>query len=244
MGIFDRFRKKQAEKETASELEPNVLLRTELKRRLEDMGHSVLIQDDVVYANGKIGILVEILEDPNLHPSVAKVGVLIAVEDFFGKGLSEVLAGIGDTMEQKVNSALQNLLTVTLPPVLDAFTDSHDPDLDFSVSSKGREILWHPKLGSLGFQGQWSEYPEYDRLFRILQDWLKEKMVDRKFNWLKIYVAKQGDGSIMGDCSLNNEFYEDGFKLLEEYAKAWDNADNFRAVKQFILFRRCDACDE
>lgn len=244
MGLFDLFKKKKSEKESVSEPEPNVFLRAELKRRLEDMGHTVLIQNGVVHANNKIGIQVEILEDPNLHPSVTKVGVLITVEDYFGKGLSEILAGIGNTMEQKVNSALQNLLTVTLPPILDAFTDSHDPNLDFSVSGERGEILWHPKLGNLGFQGQWSEYPEYDQLFGLLQGWVKDKMIDRKFNWLKIYLAKQGDGSIMGDCSLNNEFYEDGFKLLEEYANTWDNVDSFRAVKQFILFRRCDACDE
>ncbi len=238
MGIFDIFKKKS---KTVEEPEPNTYLRLELKKRLEQMGHTVCIEDGILYADTKIGILIEIIEDPNVHPLVIKVGVKIAVEDYFPGGLKEVLAGIGETLEDKVNSTLNNLLSVTLPPILDAFTDSHNPQLDFTENNHGREILWHPKLGNYGFQGKWEEYPENDYIFKLLKDWLQDKLIDRKFNWLKIYIAKQPDGSITGDCSLNNDFCEDGYRILEEYAQTWKNRENFIAVKQFILFRQCDA---
>lgn len=241
MGLFDFLKKKKSKQVKPDD---NTYIRQELKRRLEEMGHSVCIEDGVVYADSNIGILIEVLEDPNLHPMVVKVGVRIVVEDYFGKGLSEVLAGIGDTIESKANSALNNLLTITLPPILDAFTDSHNADIDFTESNHGRDILWHPKPGNLGMQGKWDNYPDQDCIFHLLKDWLKDKLVDKQFNWLKIYIAKQADGSITGDCSLNNEFYEDGYLILEEHAKSWENIDGFRAIKQFILFRQCDACKQ
>ncbi len=242
MGIFDSLKKKQPEETPDSN--PNIYLRKELGRRLQQKGHEVEIQGGFVCADRKIGVFMEILPDPALHPAVIKIGVRIVVEDYFGNGITEILAGVGDTLEQKVDSALKNLLTITLPPILEAFRDSHDPNLDFSESNHGRYILWHPKLGQLGFQGKWDQLPVNDYLFKLIKPWIQEHLSDRKFNWLKIYIARQADGSISGDCSLNNDFHEDGFKIFGEYAETWENIERFRAVKQFILFRRCDVSDK
>lgn len=246
MGLFDFFKKKQEkpeEQKVPVSTDPDTCLREGLKQRLEVKGHTVVIEDGIVYIDGDIGILIEYIENKDLHPMIMQIGARVAVRDYFGRGISEVFVGLGDTLEQKVESGLNNFLSVTFPPILDAMTDSHDPDLDFMIIYDGKEILWHPKLGAIGFQGKWNEHPQNETLFYLLKDWLKDQLPNKKFNWLKIYIGKQDDGSITGDCSLNNDFKEDGYRILEEYAKSLDN-NTFIGAKQFILFRRCDACDE
>lgn len=246
MGLFDFFKKKQIqpeEPEAQVSTDPDTRLREGLKQKLETKGHTVVIEEDIVYVDGDIGILIEYIENKDLHPMIMQIGARVTVRDYFGRGISEVFIGLGDTLEQKVESGLNNFLTVTFPPILDALNDVHDPDLDFTVEDNGKEILWHPKLGAIGFQGKWSEYPSNETLFYLLKDWLKDQLPNKKFNWLKIYIGKQDDGSITGDCSLNNDFKEDGYGILEEYAKTLNNS-SFIGAKQFILFRRCDACDE
>lgn len=243
MSIFDLFGKK---KKVIAE-DPDTFLQEELKRKLEEKGHSVRLEDGSVFVDKKIEILTTIIDNPELHPHILHLHTVIVAGNYFPRGLTENLVGMGETMHEKVESALNNFLTVSLPPVLDAFTDSHYPGLDFETETNGREILWHPKIGNFGLQGKWTddERPKEDYFLELLKEKLKPLLIDRKFNWLKIYLAKQKDGEINGDCSLNNEFWEEGFKIIEESAKLWDNGNSsFRGIKQFILFRMCDASEK
>jgi len=242
MGIFDIFKKKS---KVESE-DPDTYLQKELKSRLEAEGHRVVLEDGSVFVDSKIEILTTIIDNPELHRHLLHMHVVITAGDYFPSGLTEDLVGIGQNMHEKVDSALNNFLSVTLPPILGAFTDSHQPELDFATMAGDKEILWHPKLGNFGFQGKWdeSEYPEVEYLLNIIEENLKPMLADQKFNWLKIYLAKQPDGKISGDCSLNNKFWEEGYKVLLKYAKSWPQDESFRAIKQFILFRQCDVSDD
>nr|WP_255489447.1 DUF6348 family protein [Dysgonomonas sp. 216] len=210
-------------------------------------GHKVEIEDASVIINDKITLRTEIVNNPNLHPLIMHLHTEIYVGNYFPGGLAEDLVGIGEDLPKKADSVLANFLNVSLPPILDAFTDSHNPDLDFETTTNGnRRLLWHPKVGDIGYQGQWDESetitPDY--LLGVLKNSLAPELIDRKFNWLKLYVAKQADGSISGECSLNNQLWDAGFDMLKSYAETWKNQDGFRAIKQFIVFRLCDACDE
>jgi hypothetical protein len=95
----------------------------------------------------------------------------------------------------------------------------------------------------MNFQGLWQEYPQYEYLFKILKDKIPAQLTDNKLNWLKIYISKRADGQIIGECLFNNVQWETGYEEIYKYAKSWYLIDEFRGIKQFIVFRRCDLYD-
>jgi len=107
-----------------------------------------------------------------------------------------------------------------------------------------KEILWHPKLGNLTLQGQWNEQPQNEPFFELLKEKIKPKLTSNKLNWLKLYISKRADETIIGECLFNNEPWEEGLIDITKYAETWKIKSNFQGLKQFIMFRRCDAYDE
>ena len=89
-------------------------------------------------------------------------------------------------------------------------------------------------------QGQWKEKVENEPLFDLLKEKIKTKLPDQKLNWLKLYVARQPQGDIIGECLLNNQPWEEGLTELIAYAKQWPQKGDFLGQKQFIMFRQCD----
>lgn len=107
----------------------------------------------------------------------------------------------------------------------------------------GKDILWHPKLGYLTSQGKWDTQPNNEPFFEILKDKIKSKLRIQKLNWLKLYISRQVDGSIIGECNFNNEPWDEGLIEITKYAASWKKTGEFQGLKQFVMFRRCDAHD-
>jgi hypothetical protein len=121
-------------------------------------------------------------------------------------------------------------------------SDSHDPDIDFISIVNGKEVLWHPTLGTLHSQGQWNKYPEGEPLYDLLKYQIHNQLTTNKINWLKIYISKRADGEIIGECLFNNKPWEVASNLIIDYAKT-EMSGEFKCLKQFIVFRRCDKYD-
>ncbi len=108
----------------------------------------------------------------------------------------------------------------------------------------GKQVLWHPKPGILHTQGQWDHLPDETTLLELLKNHIPDKLTTNKFNWIKIYLSKRAGENVIGECTFNNELWEDVSNLLINYTQAWDMSGEFHGIKQFIMFRRCDAYDE
>ncbi len=240
MGIFNFLKPKKKEKE----IDINTYLLQELKARIEEKGNTVEFSN--VYAaiivNSEIEIATAIMPG-DFHPSLLPLLIITINKKYFPNGIESSLVGLGNTLEHKVESAIENYLSSIFYPIVDSFTDSHLDEFDFKSNSTGREILWHPKMSENSFQGKWNETSNETNLYSIVESKLKNKLSDKKFNWLKLYISRQQDGTISGECLLNNEVWEDGYYLLENYAKTWKDNEEFLGHKQFIMFRRCDAFD-
>nr|WP_288836450.1 DUF6348 family protein [uncultured Flavobacterium sp.] len=257
MGLFDFLKKKPADNKQAdrqphqqqSQSDPidhNAYLLETLKNRLLELGCQAEKhpQYQALVINSEIEIAAAIIENPNNHPSILHLMILTIHPNYFPNGIEENIVGIGADIREKVNSVLDNYINTTFLPIIDSFTDSHHQDLDFSVMMNGKEVLVHPKLGNLTLQGQWNDPPQNEPFFEILKDKLKDKLTSDKFNWLKIYISKRADGTIIGECLLNNVPWEEGLDVITEYAKSWRLKSDFQGLKQFIMFRKCDVFDE
>jgi len=246
MGLFDFFKKKPAyTAHTQAPIDQNAYLLDELKTRLTALGYTVEKHPQYLslVVNSELEIATVIVDNPNNHPSILHLMVLTIHPRYFPGGIEENVVGLGTTVETKVASVLDNYINTTFVPIMESFTDSHDPELDFSATVNGRETLWHPKPGNLTLQGQWGSQPQGEPLFALLKDKIKHHLADNKLNWLKLYISRQPDGTPIGECLLNNEPWHEGLHEITRYVHTWPKDGNFRGMKQFIMFRRCDAYD-
>jgi Family of unknown function (DUF6348) len=249
VGVFDFFKKKHSRKHETIvapiQMDANAYLIDELKKRLEAAGHKVekSVQYAALTVNSELEIATAIIESADYHPNILHLLIMTIHKEYFPDGIEENIVGIGTDTQSKVQSVLGNYLATTFPPIIGSFSDRHQPELDFLSVTDGRNILWHPKLGDLGLQGQWKNAAENEVLFALVKDNLKTALRDKKLNWLKLYIAKQADGAISGECLLNNEPWDEGYRKLYAYAEKWEPTGGFLAQKQFIMFRRCDSYD-
>ncbi|SEO73146.1 hypothetical protein SAMN05192574_111162 [Mucilaginibacter gossypiicola] len=257
MGLFDLFKRKQTE-----QIQPIAQLQKEepvtkysdyndyliegLKDRLIEMGHEVERhpQHLTLILNSGLEISTSIIDVPDAHPFLIQLNILTRHPIYLEQGIYECLAGIGETMDKRITSALDNYVNFVFSAIIGGFTDTHEPETDMLVITNEREILWHPKIGDLMVQGQWGEMPDGIYLFEILRDKIKSVLIDNKFNSLKIYISKRADGTIIGECVFNNRQWNDGLDEVTKHAESWIVKGDFMALKQFIMFRRCDAYDK
>ena len=237
--------KKQVEEQQPKSADNNLYLLEVLQERLVQLGHQVSRHPQylALIVDSKIEIATVIIDNPNNHPSILHSSILAIQSKHFPNGIEENVVGIGTNIEEKVNSVVENYIDLTFTPIINSLSCIHNTNYDFHASVDGKEMLWHSVLGNLKLQGQWDDYPEFDVFFEMIKDKLKTKMTSNKLNWLKIYIAKQADGTVMGECLFNNEPWAEGLNDIAEYAKTW-NKEVFLGLKQFIMFRKCDAFDE
>lgn len=256
MGLFDLFKKKpteqiqptaqpQKEEPIAKYSDYNGYLIEVLKDRLVGMGHQVERHPQylTLILDSGLEISTSIIDVPDAHPFLIQLNILTRHPLYLEQGIYECLAGIGETMDRRITSALDNYLNIVFPPIMDGFTDTHDPEADMLIITNDREILWHPKIGDLMVQGQWEEMPDGKYLFEILREKIQPVLTDKKFNSLKIYISKRADGTIIGECVFNNQQWNDGLDKMTKHAETWVVKDDFMALKQVIMFRRCDVYD-
>jgi hypothetical protein len=251
MGLFDFLKKKTADTNQPvkqNDTPPvnknwNVLLAFEA--RFIEMGYAIKrhTQYPALIVNDELEISFMVVENPDNHHNIMHLMVAASHQTYFPNGIIESVVGAGYSFEEQTNTALDNYINSTFVTIMDSFTDSHDPDLDFITIVNGKEILWHPKLGTLNAQGQWNEYPEGEPLYDLLKSEIPNKLTTNKINWLRIYISKRVGGEIIGECLFNNAPWEAASNEIFDYAKTWEIPGEFKGLKQFIVFRRCDAYD-
>lgn len=252
MGILDFFKKKaigvnqSVPQNEAPRVNKNWYMLTTLETRLIEMGYQVKRHSQylALIVNDELDIGLMVVENPDNHPSIMHLMVSASHPKYFPNGIIENVAGAGYSLEDQVNSALDNYINSTFVTIIDSLSDSHNPDFDFMAIANGREVLWHPKLGPLNVQGQWNEYPQGEPFFELLKDKIPGQLTSNKINWLKIYISKRADGEIIGECLFNNSTWETASNQIFNYAKSWKIPGEFHGLKQFIMFGRCDAYDE
>jgi hypothetical protein len=252
MGLFDFLKKKPTTLESIhrpteeKQADRNLDLLEAFWLRLVEMGYKV--EGDTrhpgIIVNDELEISTMIIDNPDSHPSIIQVLVRASHPKYFPGGIQESLVGIGYTFQDRVAAALDNYINTIFLTIMDSFTESHNPDFDFMVNTNGKDVLWHPKFGSLLLQGKWAEQPVGEPLFELLQKQTPVKLTSNKINWLKIYLFRQKNEAIIGECTFNNQPWEEGLALVSEYANSWNIEGDFKGIKQFIMFRRCDKYDE
>lgn len=197
-----------------------------------------------IIVNDELEVAAMINDIPDSHPSLLQLTVRVSHPTYFSGGILESLMGVGLTFEEQIKSGLDNYINSVFLTIIDSFSESHNPAFDFMVNTNGSDVLWHPKMGRLLSQGKWSEEPQNEPLFESIKHLIPGKLTSNKINWLKIYLSKQKNEIVIGECTFNNQLWDEGLSQLSEYANSWEIEGNFKGIKQFMMFRRCDKYDE
>ena len=226
--------------------EANQYLIQRLAEKITALGYRVELSKQYVAltVNESLELATAIVDNPNYHPNVLHLLIYAINEAYFPKGIEENVVGIGSTMEEKVEFVLENYLGTTFQPILASLSDEHFPPLDFMAEVGGKQALWHPKLGMLSLMGKWEQVPEGEPIYDLLKNDLQNGLSNQKINWLKIFLARQADGSVNIELLLNNQIWEAPALKLRQYVQTWGQSGVFLAQKQFMTFRRCDKFDE
>nr|WP_241393040.1 DUF6348 family protein [Clostridium tetanomorphum] len=179
------------------------------------------------------------------HPNVIvlQLDFILWNKDIFNEGIYESLVGLaeGSDIESAIKNGVNSFVTGALIPIINSFDDIHNPELDFKKEYDGINRLWHPKVGPLQAQGYFdANNTDENRIFDILKNDIKEKITNKRMYWIKVYIARQTDGCILSQCTINNEPFYSAQNKIEEYARTWKVTGQFKAEKQYIILRQCD----
>lgn len=245
MGLFDFFKKKpDAAKEPAAPtnpIDPNVYLLEMLKARITDKGYRVAKhpQYQSLIVNEAVEIATVIIDNPNNHPLLMHLMILTIHADYFPNGIEEHVAGLGETLEQKVVSVIDNYIDSTFTTIMESLSDKHYDNLDLTITTAEGTTVWHTYLGTAILQGHWTSQPGYETMYDLIREKVKDKLTETPFNWLKLYISKSDEGNIIGECAWNNEPWPEGLAALQQYAQTWEVSGAFYSLKQFVVIKKC-----
>lgn len=216
-----------------------------LKVKLLEQHYHVtwLQEEEMLLVDEVLEIAADYEPTPDAHPHVMKMIYVVRHRDYFPKGIVEFLAGIGSTLEERIDSGNQNFLQLILPPIMDSLNPTHDEELDLVDN---QDNTWHVKPGDIGLQGTWEEQPEDDIILLQLHELLKEKLAEQSqpFCWLKVYAVLNNEGNKIHECNFNNLHWEAGDSQISRMPDSWEKPEVFRGIKQFFVFRRCGPAGE
>jgi len=173
-----------------------------------------------------------------------QINFLTNYKDFFNNGIEERLAGIGENDTSAITYGIESFINGQFSAIIDGISLKHSTYLDFDLFFDNRKIHWHSILGPIQLQGELSKIADstiYDKTFNLLKPKILEKIKNSKYNfhWIRYYISKNANNEIIGDCYFDNEVFEEGQSVIEDYAKNWKTGNNFAGQKQLIIFRKC-----
>lgn len=240
MKLFN-FQKKKTESHDQPHTEEEILLH-ELVDQITKLNYTIQVDEatQIIIVNDQLLLEFRIIRNPDYAKELMHLMINTAHPTHFPDGIMESIAGIGETVQDRIASVVENYITSTFKPIAESLTDTHSPEYDFTSD----EVLWHPALSDLRVQGSFNRELSGDELYLLLAPKLESMLSrDQKFHWLKMYISKQQSGEIIGDCLLDNEPWDEGLDILADYISTFPVESTFIGIKQFVVFRRCDKYD-
>jgi hypothetical protein len=227
-----------------------------LAQEVEQTGHTIQRGDSyfiVVPINLKIEA--EIGERKE-HENDGERTVLITIsikathDELFPDGIWDCLAGMGEDDDDAFSYAAQVWTAGVFPPIHEILVPIETVSLGVQRinivarnEDSGEEFSWKLYLGALQVAGDVDErevFTDEEILVKKMFDALNPELIEKRLIWIKTYIAKMPDGSIRGDCWLNNHDWLEGLSALYWFAEEWEEVKYLTYIKQFMIIKPCD----
>jgi hypothetical protein len=228
-----------------------------IAREIEKTGHTVTrtesslrVEPINIRIESEIGERVEHDNEGGRHSVVISISIKATNEQLFPEGIWDCLAGVGENDDeafvfaaevwtQGVFAPIHEVLVATETPALEV------PRLSFVTRNdeSGEHFPWKLYLGALQASGEFIERAssiDENVLVQRMFTAITGELYEPRFVWIKAYIAKSVDGSLHGDCWLNNQDWMEGLSALYWFAEEWTEIKSFASLKQFMIVKACD----
>ena len=69
----------------------------------------------------------------------------------------------------------------------------------------------------------------------VIHDPLTEHLADVRLHWVRLFLLRGADGSVSGECKLDNEVWPEARARLLAYE--WPDVPGYLAFRQFLLLQ-------
>lgn len=145
----------------------------------------------------------------------------------------ESFAGWGSSAEEGLNNAFVNFVLNSLHVFLNAFCGQSDEQVSVEEWQIDQQD-WQVVAGNYGirsFSGQ-SVYPP-ESLFPAIEHLLRNKELERRIHWFRLFYCNTGSGDVVCECLLDNQSWEYAEESLQKLD--WVKEDFFYSVRNFLI---------
>jgi hypothetical protein len=175
--------------------------------------------------------------------------VLLGLELFLSRdhshSIRETVVGLGQTPAEAMLQAVHVWMEGVFPPIRALYQPgSGAPDvrrfaLVTHTLQTERSTHWEVIAGPVQAGGEHSDalFVQLDTspLFLFIQEPLAEVLSADRLQWLKIFLCRQMDSTVQGECKLNNDDWPAGLEVLSGFP--WPAVPGFLSLRQFIILR-------
>jgi hypothetical protein len=196
------------------------------------------------------------INERNEHNVNGQYSVVLSItikathEQMFPDGIWDCLAGVGGNDHDAFVHASQVWTACNFQPIHEILVptetagfDVERLDLVWRNENSGEVFAWKLYLGVLHAVGDiWKSQDSFENNILVKQmfDVIVAELYERKLIWVKTYICKMPDGTIHGDCWLNNKDWFKGLNALYWFAETWQKVETYTALKQFMLIKPCE----
>ena len=227
-----------------------------LARQIEGTGHkviraesSLLVEPINVRIESEIGERVQ-HDNDGQHSVVISVSIKATHEQVFPEGIWDCLAGVGENDDEAFSFAAEVWIQGVFPPLHEILVPTETAALEVPRLSlvtrndeSGEHFPWKLYLGALQASGEFTERAgtiDENVLVQRMFSAITGELYEPRFIWIKAYIAKSADGSLHGDCWLNNQDWLEGLSALYWFAEEWTDIESFASLKQFMIVKACE----
>jgi hypothetical protein len=181
---------------------------------------------------------------------VYSVSIKATHERLLPGGIWDSLAGFGTSDDQAFSYAARVWTSGVFPPIHEILVTAETPgfgvprlNLVSRNEETGEVFAWKLYLGDLQATGDFAERTEtleIDVLPKRMFDAIVSELYEKKLVWVKAYICKMPDGSLHGDCWLNNQDWVEGLNALYWFAEEWGETRAYTSMKQFMIIKPCE----
>lgn len=195
---------------------------------------------------GALSTHCQVLEHRNYGDAHAvMLGVNISPCGDHGAVIHESLIELGETPEHAVLEAVHKLVEGVFAPIRELYEPgTGDPQMRrFKLLSQdvdtGQRTRWEVIAGPQQIAG---DHPLelFDQLaahppFLVIQNPLTAYLADARLHWLRLFLCRRMDGSVIGECKLDGVSWPEALGVLSTFQ--WPAVPGYLAFRQFIILK-------
>lgn len=185
--------------------------------------------------------------DLSIRPELNEVkhsnGVFLAVVYYhahcpeFEEPFFECVMAAGSTLNEALEQAVSGFIFSAMCGIRHFLRREAEYELETTFG--GRTLKWEVCKSCLALMGD-EQGISQDGYWEIIREGLAGRMGNHRVNYIKVYAAKLADGTVTGECRINDIDSPELGALVAQKAAEWPLQEILHSQKQFFWLRQME----